>query len=168
MVYDTDSMWTYKKGVIVVVSFVGALRLGLVFLPGQQSEGFFFGHVDEWMSSPGSGFHVQNFAKGIGYDAISRALQGRPCDIEMSEDSWSIGLFAGPSPLNLSPIESWSPRYDDGMSRAWPVSNPVLTCQHLMANLKLHSSSAYVSDPFMYSPATEVVHKAASNAEVRE
>lgn len=166
-VYDTDSMWKYKKGVIVVVSFVGALLLGLVFLPGQQGEGFFFGHVDEWTASSGHGFRVQDFAKGIGYSAIALALEGRPCDID-EDGRWSIGLFAGPSPLNLTPIESWSPRYDDGRSRAWPVSNPVLTCQHLMANLKLHSSSAYVSDPFMYSPGTEVVHKAASHAEGRE
>lgn len=160
VVFDTDSMWRYKKGVIVVGTLVGALLLGLLFLPGPESEGFFFRHVDEGVSFSGGGFRVQD----LGYGTISRALRGRSCDID-EEGGWSIGLYGGPSPLNLTPIESFSPRYDDGMSRAWPVSNPVLTCHHLMANLKLHSSSAFVSDPFMYSPGME--HKAASNVDGR-
>lgn len=43
-----------------------------------------------------------------------------------AQGSWSIGLFRGPSPLNLTPVESWSPSLNG--SAAWPLANPIFTC----------------------------------------
>lgn len=44
----------------------------------------------------------------------------------MLQGSWSIGVFKGPSPLDLVPLERHEPRQDTRV--AWPVANPVLTC----------------------------------------
>ncbi|GAB4816109.1 hypothetical protein N2152v2_003155 [Parachlorella kessleri] len=48
-----------------------------------------------------------------------------PCLLD-DEGSWSIGLFKGSSPLNLTPIENVQPLVRG--PAAWPVANPVLTC----------------------------------------
>lgn len=60
--------------------------------------------------------------------------------------SWSIGIFQGPSPLNLTPIESTSPRVDSPAASAWPVANPVLTCASVT-----DTPSNFVADPFIFA-----------------
>ncbi|KDD73015.1 hypothetical protein H632_c2626p0, partial [Helicosporidium sp. ATCC 50920] len=57
--------------------------------------------------------------------------------------SWSIGLFRGPSPLELSPIEAWTPQ--PATLAAWPPANPVLTCASVH-----NAPSNFVADPFPY------------------
>lgn len=46
--------------------------------------------------------------------------------LALVQGSWAIGLFRGPSPLNLTPVERVQPRVDG--HAAWPLANPVLTC----------------------------------------
>lgn len=48
------------------------------------------------------------------------------CCCNLLQGSWSIGIFKGPSPLDLLPLERYEPRQDTRV--AWPVANPVLTC----------------------------------------
>ncbi|KAG7670511.1 hypothetical protein KSW81_003073 [Nannochloris sp. 'desiccata'] len=60
--------------------------------------------------------------------------------------SWSIGTFRGPSPLNLTPIESTSPRVDCPAASAWPAANPVLTCASVT-----DTPSNFVADPFIFA-----------------
>lgn len=55
--------------------------------------------------------------------ALPTHLCPLPCPVQ---GSWSIGLFRGPSPLNLTPIEHTVPRLDG--HTAWPLANPILTC----------------------------------------
>ncbi|OAY79067.1 Glycosyltransferase family protein 64 protein C5 [Ananas comosus] len=63
-----------------------------------------------------------------------------------SEGSWSIGIYYGKSPLELSPIELQENR-SNGNSSAWPVANPVLTCAS--ASMAGYPSN-FVADPFLY------------------
>ncbi|KAL4519176.1 hypothetical protein Ndes2526A_g00275 [Nannochloris sp. 'desiccata'] len=71
--------------------------------------------------------------------------RGRPC-LPDDEGSWSIGTFRGPSPLNLTPIESTSPRVDCPAASAWPAANPVLTCASVT-----DTPSNFVADPFIFA-----------------
>lgn len=64
-----------------------------------------------------------------------------PCQKD-NEGSWSIGIFKGPSPLQLQPLELHEPRQDTSV--AWPVANPVLTCASVG-----DSPSNFVADPFL-------------------
>ncbi|KAL4451194.1 hypothetical protein ABPG77_009266 [Micractinium sp. CCAP 211/92] len=64
-----------------------------------------------------------------------------PCQRD-NEGSWSIGIFKGPSPLDLLPLERYEPRQDTHV--AWPVANPVLTCASVG-----DSPSNFVADPFL-------------------
>lgn len=60
-----------------------------------------------------------------------------------TQGQWSIGLYRGPSPFALQPLElAQPPASTDG---AWPVSNPVFTCAHVTDK---HSS--FVADPFIW------------------
>ena len=59
--------------------------------------------------------------------AAHRAARPRaPSRRRRLQGSWAIGLFRGPSPLNLTPAERWAPRLDG--PAAWPAANPVLSC----------------------------------------
>ncbi|KAK8691723.1 hypothetical protein V6N13_075222 [Hibiscus sabdariffa] len=60
---------------------------------------------------------------------------------EDNEGSWAIGVFFGPSPFSLQPIETAQIWINE--SAAWPVANPVITCASA-------SSSNFVADPFLY------------------
>eukprot|EP00887_Chlorella_sp_A99_P007508 scaffold2.g7508.t1 len=65
-----------------------------------------------------------------------------PCQLD-NEGSWSIGIFKGPSPFEMQPLEAASPRQDTAV--AWPVANPVLTCASVT-----DSHSNFVADPFLW------------------
>jgi len=93
-------------------------------------------------------------------DNAKRIVQDSTSACGASDSAWSIGLYRGegPSPLNLTAIEWWPGRFDDGLVKAWPVSNPVLTCWHIntaLAHMNNDSGSthwsSYVSDPFLFS-----------------
>lgn len=58
------------------------------------------------------------------------------------QGQWSIGIFRGPSPWQLSPVESWSPAANT--PSAWPAANPVISC----ATRSSHPAS-FVADPFL-------------------
>lgn len=59
------------------------------------------------------------------------------------QGQWSIGIFKGPSPFSLVPLELYHPRANT--SAAWPVANPVFTCAHVK-----DVRSAFVADPFIW------------------
>lgn len=56
----------------------------------------------------------------------SRDAHARHFPTTACQGSWSIGIFKGPSPFELVPLEAASPRQDTAV--AWPAANPVLTC----------------------------------------
>uniref|UniRef100_A0A1D1ZVJ1 Uncharacterized protein n=1 Tax=Auxenochlorella protothecoides TaxID=3075 RepID=A0A1D1ZVJ1_AUXPR len=71
-----------------------------------------------------------------------RRGRGKACQPD-DEGSWSIGLFKGESPLNLTPVEAWTPRLNSSV--AWPVANPVFTCAEVT-----DPHSNFVADPFLW------------------
>ncbi|KAL8145928.1 hypothetical protein AgCh_003890 [Apium graveolens] len=75
---------------------------------------------------------------------VHKGLAHNGCHVD-NEGSWSIGVFYGPSPFALKPIESmnvWS-----NETSAWPVANPVVTCASV-SNVGFPSN--FVADPFLY------------------
>ncbi|XP_059628397.1 glucosamine inositolphosphorylceramide transferase 1 [Cornus florida] len=62
-----------------------------------------------------------------------------------NEGSWSIGVFYGDSPFSLKPIEKVNIWRDK--SSAWPVANPVFTCESVS---DAGFPSNFVADPFLY------------------
>ncbi|CAM8967967.1 unnamed protein product [Rhodiola kirilowii] len=64
---------------------------------------------------------------------------------EDSEGSWSIGVFYGDSPFDLKPIEHMNVWKNE--SAAWPVANPVITCDSVSQG---GVASNFVADPFLY------------------
>ena len=59
------------------------------------------------------------------------------------QGQWAIGIFKGPTPFSLQPLELVRPRTNT--PSAWPVANPVFTCAHVT-----DVSSAFVADPFLW------------------
>uniref|UniRef100_A0A7N0RJ56 Glucosamine inositolphosphorylceramide transferase 1 n=1 Tax=Kalanchoe fedtschenkoi TaxID=63787 RepID=A0A7N0RJ56_KALFE len=62
-----------------------------------------------------------------------------------NEGSWSIGLFYGDSPFDLKPLEHMNVWRNE--SAAWPLANPVLTCDSVSER---GFPSNFVADPFLY------------------
>ena len=57
------------------------------------------------------------------------------------QGQWAIGIYKGPSPFQLQPLELARPRVD--AVSAWPAANPVYTCAHVQG-------SSFVADPFIW------------------
>ena len=75
----------------------------------------------------------------------------------IDDGRWSIGLYRGEtSPLALQPIDVSPWRSDDDALRAWPVSNPVFTKQHVEDAEIGPRHGTFVSDPFLFQASSKL------------
>jgi hypothetical protein len=67
------------------------------------------------------------------------------------QGQYSIGVYRGPSPFALAPVEQWRPRANT--PSAWPVANPVFTCADV------HDVPAsFTADPFIYPETADKIY----------
>ena len=124
---------------------------------------WFFVNFSAYSRQPGE----HGAVGGVDAENNNARFRGSTPACGASDSAWSIGLYRGegPSPLNLTAIEWWPGRFDDDLVKAWPVSNPILTCWHINAALGRMSNgsenthwSSYVSDPFLFSTGKAARH----------
>lgn len=68
------------------------------------------------------------------------------------QGSWAVGLFRGPSPLNLTPIELDPALALKRRAAGLPPRNPILSCSSVT-----DAPSNFVADPFVLAPPASAV-----------